>query len=126
LCIFSDSLWGAGYPLIALFLALSLASSLIALPVMGFTLRRSYGIYLLSLYPVFLLATILLEVGHLPLDWLPASRPPQFEKLAVWIIARNFVGRYPIIPSHCFMNIIKYLHIDLISFSISNTASFCH
>ncbi|XP_059480148.1 mitochondrial sodium/calcium exchanger protein-like [Neocloeon triangulifer] len=66
--------YGEVGPLIALFLALSLVSSLIAFPLMGFTTKRSYGIYLLSLYSLFLCATILLEVDVLPLNWLPASR----------------------------------------------------
>ncbi|XP_065344834.1 mitochondrial sodium/calcium exchanger protein-like [Cloeon dipterum] len=65
-------------PVIAIFLAISMLSSLIALILMGFTTRRAYGIYLLLLYFLFLVAAILAEVGQLPLDWLPRSRSPTF------------------------------------------------
>jgi hypothetical protein len=47
------------------FLAISLISSLVMLPLQRFYARRPYGVYLLLLYFAFLVVVILTEVGVL-------------------------------------------------------------
>ncbi|XP_071444557.1 mitochondrial sodium/calcium exchanger protein-like isoform X2 [Hetaerina americana] len=59
--------YGGPAPILTAFIFISLASSFIAFPAMGFRATRYYGYYLISIYALFVTLTVIFECGYLPL-----------------------------------------------------------